>query len=100
MSELALPKLKRALPRDSYIRDEVFSSVFSRDGYWVTQDERFVITRTPLGNWMLYGIGIEGTRVLWRAGLSDFHGKSVEAFPTRREALEALALALHLKGRQ
>ena len=94
MTGLVLPKLKRNQRRYDWCGNTI--------GSWITADERFVVFRASdeigwriLQLQRLHGLKYPeaaGQHWLERVGLYD--GR----FPTRREALEALALALHVEG--
>jgi hypothetical protein len=65
-------------------------------GMYATVDERFVVLDFPDGSG--WGIG-QGDR--WSGDdtfMATYSDLLLHFFPTRREALDALALALHLEG--
>ena len=84
VSEPPLPKLKRLYRR---------SSGQSTSGLWPTADQRFMLFGYGDG-WTIRGAGDENEGFLERYRISRWDAH----FPTRRAALEALALALHLEG--
>jgi hypothetical protein len=81
MSELVLPKLRR------FYR---LSSGQSTSGFWPTRDGRFLLCKRDK-RWTIRNPRDPGDEFLAQHRI----GRHDTSFPTRREALEALATALH-----